>query len=53
MDTRYICTLPEHERKRIELALREAGIKGDDLRRAMESRVCDLADAIEIGGWNA
>lgn len=48
MDTRYICTLPEHERARIELALMEAGIEGDDLRRAMESRVCDLADTVEL-----
>lgn len=53
MDTRYICTLPEHERARIELALMEAGIDGADFDRAMCSRVCDLADAIEIGGWNA
>lgn len=46
--TRYICTLPESEQQAIYAALLEAGIHGNDLERAMNGRICDLEDTIDV-----
>ena len=45
-DTRYVSALPAPERAAIAYALRVAGITGDNLADALDSRVCDLADAL-------
>lgn len=45
--TEFICTLPKDEQDRIHNALVDVGIDGDDLERAMNSRVCDLEDTIK------
>ena len=49
--TRYIWTMPTGEQCEIMHALMLAGVEGDDLERAMDSRLCDLEDTIEIGRW--
>ena len=49
MTTEFICALPESVRIEIAWALIRAGIRGEDLQDAMDSRLCDLADTIDIG----
>ena len=49
--TRYICTLPRLMRLEIAHYLELLGIVGEDLGRAMGSRLCDLEDTIDIRGW--
>lgn len=49
--TRYIWTLSQAEQAAIMTALLLAGIEGEDLERAMDSRVCDLEDVIDIAEW--
>jgi len=49
--TRHIWTLPQDEQAAIMTALLLAGIEGDDLERAMDSRVCDLENTIDISEW--
>lgn len=49
--TRYIWTLPEQERREILAALLGAGIGGEDLERALDGRICDLEDTIDIETW--
>lgn len=46
--TRYIWELPVEIQQEIASALVEAGIFGADFERAMDGRVCDLEDAIDI-----
>ena len=45
-DTRYICTLSEVTQVIIREALEQSGLSKADIRHAMDSRVCDLEDAI-------
>ena len=47
--TRYICTLDRDEQERILFALLMAGIEGEDLELAMNGRICDLEDTIDVG----
>ncbi len=45
----YIATLRVDIQIEIARRLRAVGINGDDFERAMNSRLCDLIDTIEIG----
>lgn len=45
-DTRYVVTLPHDEQWRIYVALLESGVAGEDIARAMNGRVCDLAEVV-------
>lgn len=49
--TRYIWTLSSEEQAAIMTALLLAGIEGEDLERAMDGRICDLEDTIDIEEW--
>lgn len=49
--TRYIWTLSQDEQAAIYTALLLAGIEGEDLELAMNGRVCDLEDTIDIEEW--
>ena len=49
--TRYIWTLSQREQQEIYLALLMAGIEGEDLELAMDGRVCDLEDTIDVSKW--
>ena len=49
--TRYIWTLPQTEQAAIMTALLLAGIEGEDLELAMDGRICDLEDTIDIEEW--
>ena len=49
--TRYIWTLSQQEQAEIYTALLLAGIEGNDLELAMDGRICDLEDTIDIGRW--
>lgn len=51
MFTRYIWTLPQEVQCEILHKLLLAGIEGEDLERAMDGRVCDLEDTIDIRDW--
>lgn len=45
-ETAFICTLTTEEQATIRELLIFAGITGDDLELAMNSRVCDLEEVI-------
>ena len=47
-DTRYVNTIHPIEKLAITVALVAAGVSLDDLYRALDSRVCDLADTIDL-----
>lgn len=49
--TRYIWTLTAEEQAAIMTALLLAGIEGEDLELAMDGRICDLEDTINIEEW--
>ena len=49
--TEYIWLLPSDEQAEILTALILAGIEGEDLELAMDGRLCDLEDTIDIGEW--
>jgi len=49
--TRYIWTLSEFQQAAIMAALLLAGIEGNDLELAMNGRICDLEDTINIEEW--
>ena len=49
--TEYIWRLPRSVQSEIMLALDLAGIEGEDFERAMDSRLCDLEDTIDIRPW--
>lgn len=51
MSTTYIWMLPQQVQQEIIAALLIAGIDGDDLERALDGRVCDLEDTIDIRDW--
>lgn len=44
----YVSQLPQKQQDKIKLALRRHGIDGKELDEAMNSRLCDLGDAIPI-----
>ena len=46
--TRYICTLTTEQQAAIMTALLLAGSEGNDLELAMNGRICDLEDTINI-----
>lgn len=46
--TRYIWTLSQQEQQLIYERLLLAGIEGEDLELALDGRVCDLEDTIDI-----
>jgi len=48
---RYIWMLPATMQREIMCALLAAGIEGEDLELAMDGRVCDLEDTINIDPW--
>ena len=45
-NTKYICTLPTVTQAVIMASLLNKGIDGEDLEKAMNSRACDIADAL-------
>lgn len=47
-DTRFYDELDFYEQLIVARALMSAGIEGEDFDRAVTSRVCDLADTVEI-----
>ena len=49
--TRYICTLTTKQQAAIMAALLLAGIEGNDLELAMNGRICDLEDTINVEEW--
>ena len=49
--THYIWTLPANEQREIYARLVMAGIEGEDLELAMDGRVCDLEDTIDVSDW--
>ena len=49
--TRYIWTLSQQEQQLIYERLLEAGITDEDLELALDGRVCDLEDTINIEEW--
>ena len=49
--TRFVWELPAHVQREILSALVEAGIEPHDIERAMNSRLCDLEDTIDIREW--
>lgn len=51
MLTAYIWTLPQQVQQDIRTRLELAGIEGDDLELALDGRVCDLEDTIDIRDW--
>jgi hypothetical protein len=48
MHTQYVALLPEATQRAITTLLIEAGISGKDLERALDSRLCDLVDTIDV-----
>ena len=49
--TRYIWTLSAEEQQLIYERLLTAGIIDEDLERAMDGRICDLEDTIDVSDW--
>lgn len=49
--TRYIWTLSQEEQQLIYERLLMAGIDGEDVERAMDGRICDLEDTIDVSDW--
>lgn len=43
----YVCTLPETTQLSIIATLKSKGISQLDIERAMNSRLCDLSDALD------
>lgn len=48
MRTAYICTLDGKIQSAIKNDLTELGLCAEDISRAMDSRLCDLEDTIDI-----
>ena len=48
MRTAYICTLDGKIQSAIRNDLTELGLCAEDISRAMDSRLCDLEDTIDI-----
>ena len=49
--TRYINELPRETQWSVYVELMRAGITGEDIARAMNSRLCDLENTIDIDEW--
>ena len=47
----YVCQLPENIQKEILNDLINAGISGTDLDNAMDSKLIDLEDTIDLGKY--
>lgn len=47
-DTTFICTLDNHVKAEIEKDLRAVGHSEADIQNALDSRLCDLEDKIDI-----
>ena len=45
---RYVSTLSEAVQKQVYIALAKTGMSFDDVVRGMNSRLCDLADTIDL-----
>lgn len=43
----YVCTLSEHEQAEIRKKLVNAGVSGEDLELAMNSRICDIEEVYD------
>lgn len=48
MRFKYVLELSKEIQEKIEAALIEAGIEGEDLERGMASKVVDLEDTINV-----
>lgn len=51
MYTAYIWTLPQGIQQEIRTRLELAGVEDDDLELALDGRVCDLEDTIDVRDW--
>lgn len=51
MKSYYVCTYPKHVQHEIARELIRAGVHGEDFKRAMNSRLCDLEDTIDVRRW--
>jgi len=49
-DYLYIAQLPQEKQKIIEQTLINVGVTGEDLQNALDSKVADLIDTINIYG---
>lgn len=49
--TTYICTLSKDIQDSIHAALTDQGLQHDDIALAMNSRLCDLTDTININKY--
>ena len=49
--TEYIWMLPVEDQADLMVELAFAGIEGEDLDRAMDGRVCDLEDTIDVSAY--
>lgn len=45
---KYVCELNENVQEEIKNQLIEAGIEGEDLELAMNSKISDLAEIIDV-----
>lgn len=46
--TAFICTLPEDAQNAILLELEKLNLASEDVRLAMDSRLCDLENTLDI-----
>lgn len=46
--TTFICQLSERTQKEIENELIDLGLSSEDVQNALDSRLCDLSDTIDI-----
>ena len=49
--TEYIWTLPVEDQADLLVELVFAGVEGEDLDKAMDGRVCDLEDTIDVSAY--
>lgn len=51
MKTTYIAQLPAEAQNGIKRELEELGLNEEDINNAMDSRLCDLEDTIDIKAY--
>lgn len=48
-DKKYICTLSHNERLKILKKLKEKGLKYNNIKIALNSRLCDIEEVVKYG----
>jgi hypothetical protein len=51
MKTQYVRTLPQETQESIEKDLKAQQLNKEDIEAAMDSRLCDLSDTININKY--